>query len=167
MPNSKDRSTWRATTFTSIEKILTLEKLMASVAFRALTQDCLAQQVNPEVSAMWAFKLSETIGLTGRRLAFIKTKRSLEEIIRLAVRIHFLMAKEGKNARVFCANTNTPLPLVPEKMEIAPRRHKKAKYGGGDGAPPQERPPLVTSCIGFGFAGSSGIEQKCLVLLEE
>jgi hypothetical protein len=91
----------------------------------------------------------------------------LEEIIRLAARIHFLMAKEGKNARVFCADTNPPLPLVPEEMEVAPRRHNKAKTSVDDNVPPQDRPPLVTSCIGFGFAGSSGIEQKCLVLLEE
>jgi hypothetical protein len=56
MLNSKDRSTWRATTFTSIEHILKLDKLVARVALQAVYRDCFAKQLNPEVSVMQAAK---------------------------------------------------------------------------------------------------------------
>lgn len=76
------------------------------------------------------------------------------------------MAKEGKNTTVLHAAATVPAIYAPAEMDVAPRRriangtttNEKSKVEG---------PLLVGSCLSFGFAGSAGIEQKCLVLLEQ
>lgn len=76
------------------------------------------------------------------------------------------MVKEGKNTRVLYAAANTPAIYVPAEMEVAPRR-RIASETITDETYKVDGPFRVRSCLSFGFAGSAGIEQKCLVLLEE
>jgi hypothetical protein len=76
------------------------------------------------------------------------------------------MTKEGKNTRVLYAAANTPAIYAPAEMEVASRRGI-ASETITDETSKVEGPFLVESCLSFGFAGSAGIEQKCLVLLEQ
>lgn len=76
------------------------------------------------------------------------------------------MAKEGKNTRILHAAATVPAIYAPAEMEIAQRRRIASEIIVDESCK-VEKSLLVRSCLSFGFAGSAGIEQKCLVLLEQ
>ncbi|KAH8087538.1 hypothetical protein HD553DRAFT_340713 [Filobasidium floriforme] len=98
-----------------------------------------------------------------------------EEIIAMAVEIQFSLGKEGKNVQIIYAAENAPFD--PAAMQDANNRSPDTEDNpiidipsASDPASvppniPTGPPRVVFQCLGFGFQGSAGIEQKCSVTL--
>ena len=97
------------------------------------------------------------------------------EIVHVAVELQFSIGKEGKNVTIIYPVDRAVFD--PTFMEdVNDRRSSEKAETSSIGAsdvdmtptlevPANEPPRTVLYCIGFGFQGSAGIEQKCQVVL--